>query len=122
MNLKAQQGMSMLGMLTTVVLVASILLLAIKIIPLYIDDYAIANALEAVIQEEDIVTANKKQVQASIVRRLSADYTRDLKDDEIIITKEKDKTIIDVVYEARVPIAYNLDIVAKFEHRVEASK
>ena len=55
----------------------------------------------------------------SIEPLMAADYTRDLTDDEVIITKTRESMTIDVIYEARVPVVYNLDVVAKFNHQLE---
>lgn len=112
--------MTMLAMLTTVVVVASVLLLSIKIAPLYIDDLAISSALASMENERNLYNLTKKQVRDKFSRKMTADYTRELTEDELIITKEKDALKIDVIYESRVPVVYNLDVVAKFSHHFEA--
>ena len=114
--LKRQTGLSSLGMLLVVVLVVGGMLLAMKLIPLYIDDYAIGKALSTLQDEKELYGSPKPNIRNILRRKLTADYTRDLLDEEIIITKNKGELLIDVIYEARVPIVYNLDIVAKFEH------
>ncbi|MCF7981777.1 MAG: DUF4845 domain-containing protein [Pseudomonadales bacterium] len=116
MILKRQTGLSSLGMLLVVVLVVGGMLLAMKLIPLYIDDYAIGKALAALQEEETLYESPKFKIREALRRKLTADYTRELTDDEIVVTKNKSDLRIDVVYEARVPVVYNLDIVAKFEH------
>ena len=118
MNKMKQSGMSMLGMLVTVLIIAGLGLLSIKIIPLYIDDYAIANALNS-LQDEEIFDESKMQIRNRLRTKLSADYTRDLEDEEIQITREKGLLTIEIDYEARVPVIYNLDVVAHFNHRLE---
>ena len=118
MNKAKQTGMSMLGMLSTVLLVVAVGLMAIKIIPIYIDDYAIANALES-LNEEDTDNASKMEIRNIIRRKLSADYTRDLADEEIEVTRTKGTLIIEIDYESRVPVIYNLDVIAHFNHRLE---
>ena len=122
MNQYYQKGMSALSMLVTVVLVAGGLLLTIKIVPLYIDDMTISNAVEAMEAEEGLYTWKKKDIRDFLRRKMAADYSRDLADDEIIISKDKRVINIDIAYEARVPVVYNLDIVAKFAHHIEAEK
>lgn len=122
MNAKTQTGLTTLGMLLVVVLVVGGLLLAMKLVPLYIDDFAIGKALSSLEAERDLYNSPKPRIRETLRRKLTADYTRDLKDDEIIITKNKGDLTIDVVYEARVPVVYNLDIVAKFEHHFVKEK
>ena len=117
-----QKGMSMLSMLVVVILVASGLLLAIKIAPMYIDDLAIAKALESLQTERDLYRTPKTTIRRMLSRKFDADYTRNLKNDEITITKNKGNIVIAINYEARVPVIYNLDVVAKFNHRLEKQK
>ena len=122
MNIKSQEGMSMLGMLCALVLVASAMLLAMKLVPLYIDDYAITKGLESLQKEENLYSNSKSAVRSKFLRKLAAEYTRPLGKDEIIIEKKKGLLVLDIIYEARVPVVYNLDIVAKFSHHFEQKK
>jgi len=120
-NIKKQQGMSMLGMLMAVVLVVSAMLLSMKLMPLYINDYAIGKAVTA-LQDEELYTVSKTQIRSFLRRKLAADYTTHLEDEEILIEKYKGVTTVDVIYEARVPVVYNLDVVASFSHHFEKKK
>ena len=122
MNRYAQKGMTVLSMLVAVIIVAASLLLVIKIAPLYIDDMTVSRAVEAMEAEKDLYNWRKKDIRDYLRRKMSADYTRTLKDDEIRITREKRVMKVDIVYEERVPVVYNLDIVARFSHHVEAEK
>ena len=119
MNHLYQKGMSTLGMLTSVILVAGGLLLVIKIAPLYIDDWAIGSALESLSTESNLYNTSKREIRKKLMTKMAADYTRDLSEDEVIIKKAKDVMTIDVIYESRVPVVYNLDVVAKFSHHLE---
>lgn len=122
MKIKSQRGMSMLSMLVVVILVVSGMFLAMKLVPLYINDYAIGKAVTALSEEADLYTMSKSEIRAFVRRKLAADYTSDLEDDAFSIEKNKGTIIIDVIYEARVPIVHNLDVVANFEHHLEKSK
>lgn len=121
-KLNTQSGLTSLGMLVVVILVVGGLLLTMKLAPLYIDDFAIGKALASFESERHLYDTPKKQIRDNLRRKLTADYTRDLRDEEIIIVKNKGNITIDVNYEARVPVVYNLDIVAKFEHHFEQTK
>lgn len=116
MNHKNQKGLSTLGMLGVVILVVGGLLLATKLVPLYIDDYSIAKALSGLQSERELYEMSKQQIKERLRRKLTADYTHELKDDEVTVTKNRGELVIDVLYEVRTPIVYNLDIIARFEH------
>ena len=122
MNYKKQQGMSGLGILMAVVLVVSAMLLAMKLVPLYINDYAIGKAVASLQEEEDLYAKTKGEIRSIVRRKLAADYTDDLADESFQIEKNKGILTINVNYEARVSVIYNLDIVAKFSHHLEKKK
>jgi len=121
-NIKKQQGMSTLGILMAVVLVVSAMLLAMKLVPLYINDYAIAKAVTSLQEVEGLYGKTKSEIRSTLRRKLTADYTDDLTNESIQIEKRKGIMTIDVVYEARVSVVYNLDIVASFAHHLEKKK
>ncbi len=114
---RSEAGMTMLGMLCVVILVVGSMLLAMKIVPIYVDDYAIGKALKALGEDSKLAYAKKRQIRKLLDRRLSADYARELADDEITIVKGSKELRIEISYEARVPLIYNLDIVARFNHQ-----
>jgi len=122
MNIKKQQGMSTLGILMAVVLVVSAMLLAMKLVPLYINDYAIAKAVASLQEDEGLYGKTKSEIRSTLRHRLTADYTDGLADESIQIVKKKGTMTIDVVYESRVSVVYNLDIVASFAHHLEKNK
>jgi len=122
MNHKKQQGMSTLGILMAVVLVVSGMLLAMKLVPLYINDYAIGKAVASFETEENLYGKTKTEIRSMLRRKLTADYTEGLDNDEIQIEKKKGVITIDVIYEARVSVVHNLDVVANFSHHLEKTK
>ncbi len=122
MKQKKQAGYSILSLIVVALLVVSGLLLTMKLVPLYITDYAIGKALFSLESEDDLVSWKKKSIREAIKKKLSVDYSRNMDDDEIIITKKKGTITIDIVYEERIPLVYNLDMVAKFNHHLEKDK
>ena len=109
-------------MLMAVILVVSAMLLSMKLVPLYINDYAIAKAVASLQDDANLYSKGKAEIRGIIRRKLAADYTEDLADDAIQIDKNKGTITIDVAYEARVPVVYNLDVIANFAHHLEKNK
>jgi len=114
-----QRGLGGLGMLATVALVVGAAMLALKVIPLYIDDMEVKRALEAIQQEDGLYNQSKVSIRKKLMTRMSAGYSRPLAKDEVKITKKKGLISIDVDYEARVELVGNVDLVAKFTHHIE---
>lgn len=122
MNIKKQQGMGGLGILMAVILVVSAMLLAMKLVPVYINDYAIGNAVESLNVDDKLYSRGKAEIRDIIRRKLAADYTDDLANDAITIEKNKGVITVDVAYEARVPVIANIDLIASFSHHIEKKK
>ncbi len=122
MNIKKQQGITTLGILIGAVVLVAAMLLAIKVVPLYMNDYAVGKAVASLAQEEDLYLKTKSEIRSMIRRKLSADYVTDLDKDAFQIEKNKGTITIDVVYEARVSVVANIDLVAKFAHHLEKAK
>lgn len=120
--MKSQRGMSMLSMLVVIMLVISGAFLALKLVPLYIDDYAIGKAVTSLGEEPNLYAKSKSEIRSFLRRKLAADYTAGLDDENIQITKNKGTINVDVVYEAKVPLVHNLSVLANFEHHLEKSK
>jgi hypothetical protein len=121
-NIKKQQGMGGLGILMAVILVVSAMLLAMKLVPVYINDYAIGNAVESLNVDDKLYSRGKAEIRDIIRRKLAADYTDDLANDAITIEKNKGVITVDVAYEARVPVIANIDLIASFSHHIEKKK
>jgi len=122
MNIKKQQGITTLGILMGAMLLVAVMLLSIKLIPLYINDYAIGNAIASLQEDENLYAKTKAEIRGIVRRKLAADYTDGLEDESFQIEKRKGKITIDVNYEARVSVVRNLDVVAKFSHHLEKTK
>ena len=119
MNIKKQQGLTTLGILIGAMVIVAVMLLAIKMVPLYMNDYAIGKAIASLEEEEGLYNKTKAEIRNIVRRKLTADYVTDLDNDAFQIEKKKGVIIIDVNYESRVPVVYNIDVVAKFSHHLE---
>ena len=122
MNIKKQQGMSGLGVLMSAILVVSSVLLAMKLVPVYINDYAIGNALASLHDDDKLYSRGESEIRGIIRRKLAADYTDDLANDAISIEKNKSVITVDVIYEARIEVISNIDLIASFSHHFEKTK
>lgn len=112
----------MLGILVTVMLVVSAMLLSMKLVPVYINDYAIGNAVASLQDDAALYSRRKTEIRSIIRRKLAADYTDDLSDDAITIEKNKGTITIDVAYESRISVVANIDLVVSFSHHLEKQK
>jgi maltodextrin utilization protein YvdJ len=117
-----QNGMTYLGMLILLIFIAFIAIIVIKVVPVYLENFKVESSLTSLAQEpkDQLSTTTPGQLETLLMKRLEVNDVEHVKKDNIKITKEGPKTVIDVSYEVRVPLFLNIDLIAKFpENRVE---
>ena len=113
----AQRG----SIYTTMILVALfglVILAALKIAPAYIDDQAIAGTMETMAESSEFSTMSITDIRQSLMRTLNTNRI-DFDASNVVLVKEGGKEYVDVNYESRKTLFYNIDAVVKFEHRFE---
>jgi hypothetical protein len=114
---RAQRG----SVYTTMILVALfglVILAALKIVPAYIDDNAIDNTMEGIAASAEFGTMSIADVRSSLMRTLNTNRI-DFEASNVVLTKEGGNEYVDVNYESRKTLFYNIDAVVKFSHRYE---
>lgn len=116
MNVKrTQQGMTFWGMMVVVSVSMFFGLLALRLFPVYSDDFKISRALDSLTRgseerrREDIVEQFRRQLEVNDVISISH---KDLK-----LEPKGSGFFATLDYEVRVPIIHNVDAVVKFSHQ-----
>lgn len=122
MNIKKQAGLSMWGILGLLVLLGANGLMALKIGPIYVDNMSVKKVLESFKEplKKDRIAKNK--IKNTIIRKLLINNIRDLSKDKIEIIQNSEKTKIEIKYEVRRNLFYNLDAVVKFDNVLEVRR
>lgn len=118
-----QQGVSFFGLVLILVVLAFVVLIGLKVLPIYMESFKIDAALKGVIEMKDVEKMSTKDIVRTLSRRLEVDdvdiiNARDYKE-HLTITKKKDKVMLDVNYTAEAPLFKNLKLVADFNKHVE---
>jgi hypothetical protein len=117
-----QNGMTYLGMLIMLVVIAFSAVALIKVAPLYMEHFKVESSLDSLAEEakNDQSVLSPIELEKHLLNRLSINDVQHVTKDNIKITREGRKTVVEVDYEARVTLFYNLDLVARFpDNRVE---
>lgn len=116
----SQKGLSLLGWMLALVLVAFIASVAFKIIPHYLDN----NSLESVITSVETDPSLKIRTVGEYYSHVSKGLQINAIDlnikDTIKITQDRNTFVVNVKYERREPMIKNIDLVLNFdqEYRV----
>ena len=121
-----QRGASLLSMLLMFIGFAFALTVFLKLFPVYQDDIYVGQALKALAEKHpsDLADLTKPQ----IMNELSTFYTLNnvrseaANPEHLQIERLREKTIIRINYEVRVPFIKNIDVVAWFKNELDTSK
>ena len=121
MNLPGkQQGLSTSGWIFLILIIGGLTTLGMKLAPHYMDFNTITTLLDNMSREQGLVDKRASEIKAMITKRLKLNNIRDFGlDEKLTIKRASDRLIIELNYDAKVPIAGNLQLLATFAHKVE---
>jgi len=114
-TVQRQKGASLLGMLVIAVMVGFFVLCAIRMIPPYLEYLSVREVLDQVAAEYDPGEDTVGDIRARISKLFNTNQIYGLKPQEVEVYRDGGQTHIDGRYEARVPIAGQIDAVIRFE-------
>ncbi len=120
-TLQKQKGLTFISWLIIFIMVGFLVYVGIKIIPVYIDHYAIKATLESVKNEPQSASKSKKDLRETITKRLYVNNIRHVNRDHIKIERSGKTTKIHIAYEEVRHIVYNISLIMTFEENVELS-
>jgi hypothetical protein len=119
MNRKYQNGATMWGWLTIMVMVGFLGMLAFKVLPIYFEHRIVRAALQDVVDGREFVNMTNKSILRSIQSRMTINNVRTI--DAKAFTAKRDRTgdkFILVNYEVKVAIMSNLSAVVEFNEEI----
>ena len=111
---RTQSGMTLIGFVIVLAVVGLFAYIAMKLIPMYSEYYAVKQALKGLQAEPGIADRDPAKIQDLFFRRLYISYAEDVKPEHVDIKRIDNGWKMDVNYEVRKPIIGNLDVVGKF--------
>jgi len=122
MNIKTQSGMSMWGVMMLIIIVMANAFVALKVGPIYMENQTVKRILETTREPLEKERLPKKKIWQMIYRKLIVNGIRDLGSDKADIKQNANKTTIDINYEVRKNIFYNIDVVVSFHNAIEVRR
>ncbi len=104
----------MLSWLVVLAIVVFFILVGIKMIPTYLENYSVKQVLQNMESDRKVRPMSPGEMKKSFVKRLKINSVYEFDRDAIKIKKEKFGTRFSVDYEVRKPVAGNVSIVMAF--------
>lgn len=123
MTYRTQKGISS-GLLLFVLAMCGFLLTCFfKLGPSYLDNSYITDALKSLAEnhQDDLKTLSKSAIRSELGKYYSINNVRGDAAKALEVDRQKEKTLISVSYEVRVPLIFNIDAVMKFDNVLDSS-
>jgi hypothetical protein len=118
-TLKSQQGMTAIGWMIVLGLIAFFVLLALRLTPGYLEFSTISTSLESLKNEPGITTKTAPEIRSMLGKRFDINDVHSIDSKDVKIENRDGKLRVWVDYEVRVPVAGNVDAISKFNKEVE---
>ncbi len=112
-----QRGMTFISLVMLLTILGFLLLLLMKIGPVYMENYTVKNVLNNLQHEPGIANKSIRELRRIVDNQLYVNEVRRLKRDHIKFDREDGQTLIKIDYEVRVKIMANVDAIVTFKER-----
>ena len=112
---RTQGGMTLIGFVIVLGVVGFFAYIAMRLVPMYSEYYAVKQALKGLEAEPGIANRDPAKIQDLFFRRLYISYAENVKPANVEIERIDNGWRMKVSYEVRRPLIYNLDVVGKFD-------
>jgi hypothetical protein len=120
-SIHRQRGMTPIGWIFVFLLIAFSTLVALKLVPIYLDSFTIASVISDLKKEPGIAAKTPREVVTIIEKRLDINMVEGITTDDIFVEKVGDTMTISAEYEVRKNMMGNVDVVVSFNKSVEVS-
>ena len=110
---RRQGGMTLIGMLLIVIVIAFMGLIAMKVVPMYIQYYTIKSTIESIRKEPQLAQMSPSDIQNAIQKRFDIGYVDKVKARDLKIKNDRNVRVIELVYQEETELFYGLYVVLK---------
>jgi len=114
--------MTLIGFLVVLAVVGFGAYVGMKLFPMYQEFYSVKSSLKGLSNEPGIAGETPEKIEDLFFRRLYINYSENVKPEHVKLTRSDKGWKMDVNYEVRKPMVYNLDVVGKFTATQELTR
>ena len=111
---KRQLGLSMSGFVVTAIILIFAAVLAMKLIPPYMQDGEIKKVFDAVAQDPDMKNATIRDIQIAYSKRAAVQDITAIKLDDVEIDKKDGGITLSASYQVKIPLVANISLLLDF--------
>ncbi len=110
---ETQRGMTVIGMLMLLIVIAFVVLIAMKVVPMYIQYFSIKSTIESIRKEPQLAQMSTQDIQNAIQKRFDIGYVDNITARDLKIRNENRGRVLDLEYQDERELFYGLSILLK---------
>jgi len=113
-----QRGMTVIGMLLVMIVVAFVALIGMKVVPMYVQYYSIKSTIESIRKEPQVAQMTPMDIQNAIQKRFDIGYVDNISARDLKIRNERSGRVLDLIYQDERSLFYGLSVVLKVNESI----
>lgn len=113
-----QRGMTVIGMLLVIIVIAFVALIAMKVVPMYVQYYSIKSTIESIRKEPQVAQMTPQDIQNAIQKRFDIGYVDNITARDLKIRNDPKGRVLDLVYQDERTLFYGLSVVLKVNEAI----
>lgn len=113
-----QRGITVIGMLLLIIVLAFAALIAMKVVPMYIQYYTIKSTIESIRKEPQVAQMSVTDIQNAIQKRFDIGYVENITARNLKIRQDRGGRVLDLVYDDERELFYGLHVVLKVNEAI----
>jgi len=109
-----QRGVSISGFLALVVVVVFFVIVCVKVIPAYLDDYTIKKFFNVVAHDPDMKNATVHDIRQSFSKHATVSNITAISEKDIDVAKDANGITLSASYSVKIPLISNASLVLEF--------
>ncbi|MHB1187698.1 DUF4845 domain-containing protein [Thiobacillus sp.] len=109
-----QRGLTMFGFLFVAVVLVFVAMLAMKLVPAYIEFFSVKKILATMGQESELRSKSNAEIRSDFSRRANVGYVTVVKPEDISIDRRGGAPVISADYTFRTKLVGNVSLVVDF--------
>jgi Domain of unknown function (DUF4845) len=116
---KRQRGMTMISIMFVLGGIGFVVLVILKVLPLYMEHGKVTKILTNLKSEEGLESKSEAQLRDLISKRFAMDDVVSVSSEDVAIAKNGKQVTIEVEYDAIAPIVGNLNVMLRYDDVIE---
>ena len=110
-----QRGITMFGLLLVAIVVVMLAVVAMKLVPAYVEFFSVKKILNAMGQDSEIKSMSNAEIRNAFAKRADVGYVTVVKPEDLDIERNGGNLVISTAYEYRTPLVANISLVVDFK-------